>query len=104
MMNEYAEDLIEIGSRLRPGLDYLARRQMLLPGLLLLSSHAPLAFVTGQMLWLLSPFELLIPNTHLQDWARILSHPQGGALLKNQVENILADDTNQRGDGRNEPL
>jgi hypothetical protein len=104
MMSAQFEDVTEIYRRLAPGLDYLARRRMLLPALLLLSSHAPLAFVTGQALWLCSPFELLIPDAHLGDWARLLSHPQGGATLKRLVDDALTGKTAPRGGRTDESL
>ena len=90
------EDVREITIRLLPGLKYLARRRMLVPALLFLSSHSPLAFVTGQALWLFTPFELLAPDAHLRDWARVLSHPQGSVALKRLVEDALADETTAR--------
>lgn len=98
MMNAQSDDIATIKTRLAPGLEYLAQRRMLMPALLLLSSHAPLAFATGQALWLLSPFELLLPGVHLGDWARLLSHPQGSNRLKNLLDKTLAAQTTlQRG-------
>lgn len=96
MMNAQPKDVTEIDSHLLPSLDYLARRRMLLPALLLLTSHTPLAFVTGQALWLLSPFDLLFPNANLGDWARLLSHPQAAASLKRLMDNALTKETTQR--------
>jgi hypothetical protein len=104
MMNVPPKDRTEQDSRLLPSLDYLARSQMLLPGLLFLSSHAPLAFVAGQALWLLSPFELLFPNANLGAWARLLSHPQAGASLKRLVDEALAHETPPRSEPADEPL
>ena len=104
MMNAQFEDVTTIETRLAPALAYLARRRMRWPALLLLSSHAPLAFVTGQALWLCSPFELLVPGAHLGDWARLLSHPQGGAALKRLVDHALADETAPRGAPADESL
>jgi|GEM_PF-2668063 len=82
-------DFIEILPRLAPGLHFLAQRRMLLPALLFLSAHRPLAFVVGQALWLCSPFEMLAPATHLGDWAALLSHPQSGPVLEQMVEEFL---------------
>ena len=104
MMNVPPKDRTEQDSRLLPSLDYLARSQMLLPGLLFLSSHAPLAFVAGQALWLLSPFELLFPNANLGAWARLLSHPQAGASLKRLVDEALAHETPPRSEPADEPV
>lgn len=98
MTNAQPEDVTAIATRLAPGLGYLASRRMLLPALLLLSSHAPLAFVAGQMLWLFSPFELLVPDAHLGEWARLLSDPQAGPALKRLLEDGLADENSQTGE------
>lgn len=104
MMNVPPTDIAEQNNRLIPSLDYLARSQMLLPGLLFLSSHAPLAFVAGQALWLLSPFEMLFPNANLGAWARLLSHPQAAASLKRLADQALAHETNPRDKPTGEPV
>lgn len=74
-----------------PGLDYLARKQMILPVLLLLATHRPLAFVFGQSLWLCSPLELLFPQMGLGRWAALLSHPHSGLALEALLEQSLAE-------------
>ncbi len=104
MMNVPPKDRTEQDSRLIPSLDYLARSQMLLPGLLFLSSHAPLAFVAGQMLWLLSPFEMLFPNANLGAWARLLSDPQAVASLKRLADGALVHETNPQRESADESL
>ncbi len=89
-MNRSLEsDVTELLPRLAPGLHFLARSRMLLPVLLFLSAHRPLAFVIGQSLWLCSPVELLLPGTGLGDWAALLSHPQSGLALERLLENSL---------------
>lgn len=60
----------------------LAHRQMLLPALLFLVSHRPIAFVAGQGLFLLQPLEILLNGTGWHDWAALLSHPRGPAALE----------------------
>lgn len=104
MMNVPPEDRTEQDSRLIPSLDSLARSRMLLPGMLFLASHAPLAFVAGQMLWLLSPFELLFPNANLEGWARLLSHPQAVASLTRLADGALTRETNSQSESADEPL
>lgn len=104
MMNVPPKDRTEDDSRLIPSLNYLARSRMLLPGLLFLSSHAPLAFVAGQMLWLLSPFEMLFPNTNLGAWARLLSDPQAVASLKRLADGALIRETNSQSESADESL
>ncbi len=84
-----APEVDEILSRLAPSLRFLVRSQMLLPVLLFLSAHRPLAFVVGQGLWLCSPLELLLPGTGLGDWAALLSHPQSALALERHLEKSL---------------
>lgn len=79
----------------------LARRRLLLPALLFLSAHRPLAFLAGQLLWMAQPVGgllLLSPGMQnaLEDWARLLSHPQGPAAL----EQMLATQTYHHGHPR----
>lgn len=79
-------------TQIAPSLHFLARRRMLLPLLLFVSAHRPLAFVIGQSLWLCSPVELLLPGVGIGDWAALLSHPHGGALLERMLEDVLVRD------------
>lgn len=72
-------------------IEALARRRLLLPALLFLSAHRPLAFLAGQLLWMAQPVSgllLLSPEMQgaLEDWAHLLSHPQGPLAL----EQVLA--------------
>ncbi|MBX3052950.1 MAG: hypothetical protein KF753_15820 [Caldilineaceae bacterium] len=73
-------------TRLGPTLRFLARSRMLVPALLFVSVHRPLAFVLGQTLWLCSPAEILVPAARLGDWAALLSHPQSGLLVEKLLE------------------
>ncbi|MCL4831319.1 MAG: hypothetical protein KJZ86_02725 [Caldilineaceae bacterium] len=82
MKNDLPAEIAQIAPRLAPGLDFLARRRMLLPGLLFFAAHRPLSFLAGQALWLSSPLELLIPGLGLEGWAALFSHPQGGLVLE----------------------
>lgn len=87
MKDALPSEVAELLPRLAAGLDFLARRRMLLPGILFLSAHRPLSFVIGQTLWLCSPLDLLIPGLGLGDWAALLSHPECALAL----EKLLAD-------------
>lgn len=51
------------------------RRQLTTPLLLLLASHQPLAFATGQALYALMPVGLLLGWQGIGDWAALLSTP-----------------------------
>ncbi len=82
-------DLHAITPRLASSVHFLAHRRMLLPVLLLLSSHRQLAFVVGQGLWLCSPFDMLAPEMHLSDWAALLSDQRSGAVLEQMLETAL---------------
>lgn len=54
----------------------LARRQLLTPALCFLAGHRPLAFVTGQVLYLLEPLAMLAGRAGLSAWAEMISDPQ----------------------------
>jgi hypothetical protein len=66
----------------------LARRNLLTPALLLLTSHRPLAFVAGQLLYLLEPLAGLAGQPRLQPWAELLSDPDRLA----ELERLLAEE------------
>lgn len=95
MKNERTGNCTELSAALQaeplPGLDFLARRRMILPVLLLLAAHRPLAFVIGQSLWLCSPVELLFPQAALGQWAALLSRPDSGTILEVLLEQALAE-------------
>lgn len=59
----------------------LQRRQLTTPVLLLLASHHPLAFVTGQLLYALAPLGLLLGWESVNDWATLLSGPEATKQL-----------------------
>lgn len=62
-------------------LDRLARRRLDGTALLWLSGHQPLAFVAGQICWLVAPLALLFGWTQVETWAAILSTPHSGTKL-----------------------
>lgn len=61
------------------------QKEMVGPLLLFLSGHRPLAFVTGQLLHLGSPFGSLLGMASMHDWATLLSHPEGPSLLEAEL-------------------
>lgn len=69
-------------------LDQIAQRRLDGLALLWLSGHQPLAFIAGQLCWLLAPLALLCGWSQVETWAAILSAPHSGARL--------ARDLNQR--------
>ena len=59
--------------------DAARRRQLLAPLLLYVSSHAPLAFVAGQALYVVAPLAALLGWRAPQGWAGQLSLAHAGA-------------------------
>jgi hypothetical protein len=57
------------------------RRQLTTPLLLLLASHHPMAFLTGQVLYGLMPVGLLLGWESIGDWAALLSAPDASKRL-----------------------
>jgi hypothetical protein len=93
MNGHISSEADEVVARLVPSLRFAARSRMVLPLLLFLTSHRPLAFVAGQTLWLCTPFELLIPELRLGDWAALLSHPQSSNLLEQMMMDVQASES-----------
>jgi hypothetical protein len=58
---------------------------MALPVLCLVAGHRPLAFVTGQLLYLVAPLAALLGQPLCGEWAALLSHPQGVKLIEEQL-------------------
>ncbi|NJN80865.1 MAG: hypothetical protein HC802_00255 [Caldilineaceae bacterium] len=59
----------------------VARRALALPALLFLTGHRPLAFVVGQLLYVLDPCASLLGWRGGAEWAALLSDPAGPELL-----------------------
>jgi hypothetical protein len=57
------------------------RRQLTTPLLLLLASHRPLTFVTGQLLYMLAPLGLLLGWQSVNDLAAFLSTPDANQRM-----------------------
>lgn len=60
---------------------HIAQREMALPLLCLVAGHRPLAFVAGQILYLLEPLAAIGGQSRWQMWAALLSDPAGYDLL-----------------------
>lgn len=73
-----------------PDLDRLTQRQLVVPSLLFLSGNLPLALVSGQLLHLLAPIlNIVMPNWTWDQWARLLSSPNGVAHILKTIEEEL---------------
>lgn len=59
----------------------MQRRQLTNTLLLLLASHRPLTFVTGQLLYTLAPLAALLGWEGISGWAAYLSAPDAGQRL-----------------------
>lgn len=62
-------------------LEAVRQRQMVLPALLFLDGHRPLAFLLGQTLLLIQPLAALLGLDRLGPWAELLSEPDGPSSL-----------------------
>lgn len=82
----------ESGVTLPPSIEetlaFLSRRQMILPALLFLAGHRPLAFVCGQCLMVGLPLGILFSGWPLRAWAEVLSHPQGPQALEQRLRDL----------------
>lgn len=73
-------------------LSAICHRRMVLPALLLLAGHQPLAFTFGQLLLILQPVAALLGSDGLDSWARLLSHPGGPAALADRLAALSEGD------------
>ena len=62
----------------------------LVPVLLFLTGHQPLAFVVGQCCHLLNPMASLFGYNACREWAVLLSEPTGLIALENFIAQNLA--------------
>lgn len=65
----------------------IQRHEMATPVLLFLAGHRPLAFVMGQLLHVAAPMADLLGWTGCDDWATILSEPDGPSTLEQALHN-----------------
>ena len=64
----------------------IQKREMVLPALLLLTAHQPLAFVAGQILHVASPLAQMSGWRQCADWANLLSSPNGLSQLEGLLQ------------------
>jgi hypothetical protein len=75
----------------------LAERGLLTPALCFLASHRPLAFLTGQVLYLVEPLATLMGRPGLNTWAELISDPQGLDQLERDWSTLQSPDPPMRG-------
>ncbi len=75
-------------------LEAVRQRQMVLPALLFVAGHRPLAFLLGQTLLIVQPLAALLGLDHLGPWGQLLSQPEMPAKLTARLAAL------QEGDGR----
>ena len=81
----------------------ISRRRMVLPTVLFVAGHRPLAFVLGQILLILQPMAALLGSDGLAPWAHLLSHPGGPDALSDRLAALLVNDRNATHDLKSEP-
>ena len=67
-------------------LQAIRQHEMTTPALLFLASHRPLAFVLGQMLHVATPMADLLGWPGCDDWADLLSDPDGLSTLEQALD------------------
>ena len=67
-------------------LEIIRKRQMMLPILLFVTGHRPLAFVVGQLLHLVTPLALFVSQESIEEWAHLLSTPDGAVWLERSLQ------------------
>jgi len=83
---------IEIDATVDETLSAIRQRRMVLPAILLLAGHRPLAFTFGQLLLILQPLAVLLGSRGLDAWVRVLTHPNGPPALTDRLEELLEND------------
>ncbi len=72
--------------------DAIGRRQMVMPALLFLAGHRPLAFVLGQTILVLQPLAALLGANGLAAWGELLSEPSGPSALTARLALLMEED------------
>ena len=75
-------------------LSAIRQRRMVLPAILFLVGHRPLAFAFGQMLLILQPLAGLLGADGIGVWGKLLSQPGGPSALTERLEDLLQEDSN----------
>ena len=73
-------------------LSAICQRRMVLPAILFLAGHRPLAFTFGQALLILQPLAVLLGSRGLDSWVRALTHPSGPPALTDRLAELLEED------------
>ncbi len=84
-------------------LSAFGQRRMVLPAVLFVAGHRPLAFVLGQVLLILQPLAALLGTDGLAAWADLLSHPNGPDALSDRLAALLEKDRYATRDLKSEP-
>ncbi|MFN8488543.1 MAG: hypothetical protein U0350_13165 [Caldilineaceae bacterium] len=66
----------------------MAEYNLALPCLLFVVSHRPCAFLTGQLLYVVAPLAALLGFSACQEWAALLSQPEGVLWLEQALTNV----------------
>ena len=74
-------------------LSAIRQRRMVLPAILFLVGHRPLAFAFGQMLLILQPLAGLLGADGIGAWGKLLSQPGGPSALTERLEDLLQEDS-----------
>ena len=70
----------------------IRQRRMVLPAILFLAGHRPLAFTFGQILMMVQPLAALLGADGLGAWGRLLSQPGGPSALTERLEDLLKNE------------
>jgi hypothetical protein len=62
------------------------QRNMATPVLLFAAAHRPLAFAAGNLLAVAAPLAAVLGMPHVQQWAELLTAPEGIARLQAELE------------------
>lgn len=82
----------KIDGAIDDSLSAICQRRMVLPAILFLAGHRPLAFTCGQLLLILQPLAVLLGSKALDAWIRVLTHPSGPPALTDRLAEILEKD------------
>ena len=72
-------------------LQALEQRELVLPCLLFVASHRPCAFVVSQLLYVVGPLAAILGLQTWQDWALVLSEPDGAAWLEQTLTDMTCE-------------
>lgn len=67
----------------------LAESDLALPCLLFVVSHRPCAFMASQLLYLIAPLAAMLSVSACQEWAALLSQPEGVRQLEQALSSLV---------------